>query len=134
MSEENKAVIKQLIEARNTNDVETFVTLFAGELQNRLRRAFTGISEAFPDVHITADDVIAEGNKVVVRWTFRGTNRGAVRDVPATDKAVVWMGIDMYTVANGKIASYVRVSDILGLMKQDALGLMQQVGAIITPE
>jgi hypothetical protein len=44
------------------------------------------------------------------------------------------MGIDMYTVANGKIASHVRVSDIFGLMEQNALGLMQRVGAIITPE
>src|SRR5690554_4721440 len=101
--EENKAVINRLIEARNTNNTEAFLALLAAELQDPLRIAFTGISKAFPDVQITAEEMIAEGNKVVSRWTFKGTHLGAFRgtfkgsfqEIPATGKAVIWTGIDI---------------------------------------
>jgi predicted ester cyclase len=126
MSEEHKAVINRLIEARNTNNTEAFLALLAEELQDPLRGAFTGISHAFPDVQITAEEMIAEGNKVVSRWTFKGTHLGAFRgtfkgsfqEIPATGKAVIWTGIDIYTVKDGTIISWEREADMLGLLQQ----------------
>jgi steroid delta-isomerase-like uncharacterized protein len=55
----------------------------------------------FPDGHITVDDIIAEDNKVVVRWTIQGTNTGAFMGRPATGNSVTLPGIDIYTINDG---------------------------------
>jgi len=57
--------------------------------------------------------MLAEGDKVGVWWTFRGTHRGDFAGVPATGKTVEYGGVDLYTVANGKIASMRRAGDNL---------------------
>ncbi|QDV33757.1 ester cyclase [Tautonia plasticadhaerens] len=118
MSSANKAVVTRLIEARNANDTEAFVSLFVPDMQDHMRGAFVGVSRAFPDVHITLDELIAEGDKVVARWTFNGTHLGNFQDIPATGKSVIWTGIDIYTVRDGRITSHERKSDMLGLMQQ----------------
>ena len=77
---------------------------------------------AFPDAHITIEDLLAEGDKVVVRWTARGTHQGELMGVPPSGNRVEISGIAIYRVSGGKIeetwSSY------------DALGIMQQIGAV----
>jgi steroid delta-isomerase-like uncharacterized protein len=118
MSEENKAVVNRWIEARNTHDLEAFMALFAGDSQDRLRSAFKGMSNSFPDVQITPEEMIAEGNKVVLRWTFKATHLGTFQGIPATGKPITWTGIDIYTVVDGKITALVRESNMLDLLQQ----------------
>ena len=77
---------------------------------------------AFPDTHWAAEDLIAEGDKVVVRATLRGTHRGEFMGIPPTGKAVTFTAIYVSRIAGGK---YVEDSGI-----EDQLGLMQQLGAI----
>jgi steroid delta-isomerase-like uncharacterized protein len=125
MFEESKALVSRWIEARNTNNVEAAVALFSEDWHNRLRGAFNAITNAFPDVKITINEMIAEGNKVAVRWTFTGTHRGEFQGIPATGQAVNWTGIDIYTVTDGKLAGLERSGDMLGLL--------QQLGAISLP-
>ena len=59
---------------------------------------------AFPDLHITTDDVIAEGNKVVKIWTANSTQKGDFMGIPATGKSIVVKGIEMFLITDGKIA------------------------------
>ncbi len=73
---------------------------------------------AFPDVQITLEDLIAEGDKVVARWTGRGTHRGEFMGTPATNKQVTLAGIDIYRYAGGKRVETWRQLDYLGLMQQ----------------
>jgi predicted ester cyclase len=77
---------------------------------------------AFPDSHFMLEDLIAEGDKVVQRYTIRGTHRGNFMGVPATGKVVTFTGIVISRFAGGK---FVEEWD-----NQDVLGLMQQLGAI----
>jgi predicted ester cyclase len=77
---------------------------------------------AFPDGHAALEDLIAEGDKVVWRYTFRGTHQGEFMGVPATGKVVTYTGIIISRIAGGKF-----VEDWESF---DALGLMQQLGAI----
>jgi steroid delta-isomerase-like uncharacterized protein/4-oxalocrotonate tautomerase family enzyme len=80
---------------------------------------------AFPDGQMTVDDVIAEGDKVVARLTWRGTHRGDFYGLAATGKSVVATSIGIDRFANGKIVE--------GWGEVDMLGMMRQLGAIPAP-
>ena len=73
---------------------------------------------AFPDWHVVIDDLIAEGDKVVVRATGRGTHSGEFMGIAPTGKRVSVTWIAIYRVANGKLAEHWQNIDDLGLMKQ----------------
>jgi steroid delta-isomerase-like uncharacterized protein len=102
--EENKAVIRRWIEARNANDVETAVAQWADQKQESLRGAFDRFTEVFPDIQVVVHELIAEGDKVAIWFTVHGTHLGTYADVPATGKTIEWSIVDLYTVVNGKIA------------------------------
>jgi steroid delta-isomerase-like uncharacterized protein len=77
---------------------------------------------ALPDMRYTVEDLIAEGDKVVVRFTFRATHRGEFLGVPATGKVVTVTGISISRLAGGKVVEE--------WAEEDHLGLLQQLGAI----
>ncbi len=116
--EENKATIRDWMAARNTHDVESAVALWAEEERAKLRASFNSFTVAFPDVQITIEEVIGEGNKVVILWTFHGTHRGPFQGIPATGKTVNWDGLDLYTLTDGKITSLTRKADRRSLLQQ----------------
>jgi steroid delta-isomerase-like uncharacterized protein len=75
----------------------------------------------FPDAQCTIEDVVAEGDRVVVRWTARATQKGDLAGIAATGKRVTVTGTDTYRFAGGKIKEE--------WINWDALGLLQQLGA-----
>ena len=81
---------------------------------------------AFPDVHFTIDDQIAEGDKVMTRWSAEGTHKGELAGLPATGKSSTVTGISVNRLVNGKIA------ESWGIF--DEFGMMQQLGVIPVPE
>ncbi|MFO1207346.1 MAG: ester cyclase [Burkholderiales bacterium] len=81
-----------------------------------------GWREAFPDLEITVNQQVAEGDLVAVRWTARGTNTGAGNGIPATGRAVQVSGTTLFRITDGQIAEEWTCADSLGLMKQ--LGLL----------
>lgn len=76
---------------------------------------------AFPDLHITVEDLIAEGDKVVARWTLRGTHQGASLGMPPTGKQVTMPGISIVRLEGSKSAEQWVIHDQLGMLQQ--LGL-----------
>jgi steroid delta-isomerase-like uncharacterized protein len=80
---------------------------------------------AFPDFHVTIDDLVGEGDKVVIHATIRGTHKGEWLGIPPTGKQVTMTGITIVRIADGKIVEVWNCADLLGLM--------QQLGAIPTP-
>jgi steroid delta-isomerase-like uncharacterized protein len=77
---------------------------------------------AFPDLQGTVEDQIAEGDKVVIRWTARGTHQGELQGIPPTGKGVKVAGMVISRSAEGKLAESWEVFDTLGMMRQ--LGLV----------
>jgi predicted SnoaL-like aldol condensation-catalyzing enzyme len=73
---------------------------------------------AFPDLHCTMDDQIAEGDRVVHRLTCSGTHRGDFMGIPPSGNSVTVGGININRIANGKIAESWGVIDMLGLLRQ----------------
>ena len=79
-------------------------------------------SDTFPDITTTVDDLIAEGDKVVVRWTSRFTHQDKFMGVDPTYKQIKVSGMSIYRINQGKIAEI--------WISWDRLSLMQQVGII----
>ncbi|WP_367873085.1 ester cyclase [Luteolibacter sp. Populi] len=90
-----------------------------------LKEMLTGYRAAFPDVRWTIDEQVAEGDKVVTRFTWTGTHRGEFLGVPATGRPVSVWGVVIDRLEGGKI------KDTRIIM--DTLGLMMQFGVIPTP-
>jgi steroid delta-isomerase-like uncharacterized protein len=104
--------------------VEDFVELdpLPGQRQGRegLKDVLGGMRAAFPDLHWVAEEMVAEGDTVVTRFTWTGTHRDAFLGVPATGRSVVVKGVVIDQLAGGKMSR----SRIL----MDSLGMMQQLG------
>ena len=80
------------------------------------------IRNGFPDIHMTAEDFVAEGDKVASRFEAQGTHNVEFSGVPATGKAVTVSGINIMRIADGKIVEH--------WVQYDVMGMMQQIGAI----
>jgi steroid delta-isomerase-like uncharacterized protein len=85
----------------------------------------TAYRNAFPDLHFTIDEQIAEGTTVVTRWTAQGTHKGELAGIPATGKPATVVGLGVDRVENGKIV------ESWGLF--DQFGMLQQLGVIPAP-
>ncbi len=90
------------------------------------RQRITEVIAAFPDINFTIEDMVAEGDKVVARWTLRGTHLGEFIGIPPTGKQVAVSGVIIHRLAGGKIVEDWALRDSLGLMRQ--LGLIPPPG------
>jgi len=90
------------------------------------KQGAVALYSAFPDIHVTFEDEMAMGDKVVIRWRVRATHKGALRNIPATGKPVTWTGITIVRVADGKIVEQWQEVDLLDLMQQ--LGIIPSMG------
>jgi len=79
---------------------------------------------AFPDAKYYADDIIAEGDKVVTRYTLQATHKEPFMGVPPTGKQMIIRGVNIYRIENGKCAEAWEF--------MDRMGMMVQVGAVLT--
>ena len=77
---------------------------------------------AFPDVRLTVEEIIAEGETVTARWSCKGTHKGDLRGIAPTGKQFTISGISIARFTNGKMVE--------GWVNWDALGLMQQLGVV----
>jgi len=128
--ETNKEIARQLTQLLDREDVEQlkellapdFVSHFAGLPQPLNRDQYILVNHtarsAFSDLSRTVEDVIAEGDKVTVRITARGTHTGMFQGIPATGKKTEITGIAIRRIVDGKIVEEWVVNDQLGLMQQ----------------
>jgi steroid delta-isomerase-like uncharacterized protein len=81
---------------------------------------------AFPDSHITINDIIVERDKAVIRYTVTCTHKGELMGIPATNKKLTMSVIEIHRFVGGKIVEAWEMSDTLGMMQQ--LGLVPKPG------
>jgi steroid delta-isomerase-like uncharacterized protein len=137
--EENKAVVRRYFEeAFNQGNLDVVDEVIATDSVHyanvwsepmrgpeERKQAVARWREAFPDLHMTLDDLIAEGEKVSYRWTARGTHQGEFLGIAPTGKQMTTTGIVIERLTNGKLTE--------GWTSSDTLGLMRQLGAIPEP-
>ncbi len=117
--EENKALNRRVIdEILNTGQVELFSEVMEEGVAAHLRRDIAALWQAFPDLHYTLEDMLAEGDQVALRFTITGTNTGPFQGRAATGKAARWTGTSFTRHANGKIVEQWLTIDIFSLLQQ----------------
>ncbi len=138
-TEQNKAVARQLVEEvfnrGNMSKIDEFMApdfIEREELPPGIPRDREGVKmlttmlrSAFPDFKATIDDLLAEGDKVVIRQTWSGTHKGEFMGIPPTGRSVSFGVIDVIRFSGGKVVEH------WGLM--DSMSLMQQLGAVPAP-
>ena len=136
MSEVNKTIVRRLFEeVWNKGNLSVADELFTpncehhdasspdfgrGPESEKKRAAL--YRTAFPDLQLTIEDIIAEGQTVVARWSCRGTHKGDLSGIAPTGKQVTISGVSIARFTNGKMVE--------GWVNWDALGLMQQLGVV----
>jgi steroid delta-isomerase-like uncharacterized protein len=135
--EQNKQVVRQFFEALNRQDTERI-----GQLVSSINYSFhfpgmppmdwkgdkqfiAAINNAFPDLRNNIVAMVAEGDKVAVRFNVTATHKGEFQGIPPSGKKVSFSGMAFITVINGKVAEEWAIADMMRLM--------QQIGAIPTP-
>jgi steroid delta-isomerase-like uncharacterized protein len=83
-----------------------------------LKRGFTQYRAAFPDLHFTVQDVIGEGDEVVVRWTATGTQKGKFMGIAPTGRRIHMNGVDIIRIVHGKAVEHWGYEDEMGMMQQ----------------
>ena len=126
-AERNKAIVRRFYDAvLNQKQLDSIDALCApsyhGDTPGADRAAFKQFYgrflAAFPDLHVSFEDVIAEGDKVVVRATACGTHREEFLGVPATGVQVSWTGISISRLADRQIVEQAGEQDFLGILQQ----------------
>ena len=132
MTTSNKAIVRRYFtEVLTAGNLELIDTLIAQDYVSHypagyvlgggpedVRQIVSSVRRAFPDVHFTVDDLIAEGEKVVCRWTFQGVQEEDFMGIPVSGRKATVMGIAIYRVVNERIAEAWFTWDALGLMRQ----------------
>jgi predicted ester cyclase len=100
----------------------------AGVPANRegLKQLTAMFRRAFPDGRMTIEDMVAEGDRVATRKTFRGTHRGELMGIPPTGREVAIGLIDIVRLGGGKVVESWSVADDMGLLQQ--LGALAPLG------
>ena len=136
MSEVNKTIVRRLFEeVWNKGNLSVADELFTpnydhhdpstpdfGRGPESEKKRATLYRTAFPDLRLTIEDIIAEGDAVMARWSCRGTHKGALGGIAPTGKQVTISGVSIARLSGGKMAE--------GWINWDALGLMQQLGVV----
>jgi steroid delta-isomerase-like uncharacterized protein len=136
-AERNKAVVRRFIEeVQNEKNWDTFDELNADDFINLSAppgvpsdreggKMFLGaFLNAFPDCHVTVDDMIAEGDRVVTKKTFTGTHTAELNGIPPTGKRVSIQYVDILRLRDGKIIEH--------WLSMDQMNFMQQLGVLST--
>jgi steroid delta-isomerase-like uncharacterized protein len=132
--EENKDIVTRWNQGYHARNPEVFEEFLAedyhiGKMDREAhkQRSIAGWqSGAFSDHGFEVHDTIAEGDKVVVRWTMWGTHTGTFLGVPPTHKVITTSGINIYQIKDGKIVEEWGSVDMLSVMQQ--LGLVPSMG------
>src|SRR5439155_16820825 len=118
--EENKAIVRRQFDLIQAGTIDALDEVMASDMVNHavgraqsglesFKAILRGVHQAFPDETTTIDDIIAEGDKVVVRATLRGTHQGAVPLLAAIKpegKPIVWQFIHIFRLRDGKIVEH----------------------------
>ena len=122
--EDNKAISRRVVAALNARDWSALRAVMAPELAERF--ADSPFLHAFPDIQTTIEEQLAEGDRVLTRWTNRGTHQGTYCGVAPTGRQVEYSGMSIDRIQGCRV--------VANLGQADLLGLLEQIGAVTLPE
>ncbi|MBI4284274.1 MAG: ester cyclase [Chloroflexi bacterium] len=130
MSEQTKAAVRRFLEFFDKGDLARVSDVATADFVDHnpmpgqsagiegLKQMLAMARAAFPDLHTTIEDMVAEGDKVAVMNTLHGTHKGEFMGIAPTNKKVAVTGIDILRIAGGKVAERWGYMDESGMMRQ----------------
>jgi predicted ester cyclase len=120
MSEQLKDVVRdyyaRVINGRDLDAVEEFFT--DERMVEGVRGGCFRYFEAFPDMHVALDELIAEDDRVFLRSTLTGTHDGEYKGIPATGRHVATECAEVFRISDGRFVGYWCLTNVAGLMRQ----------------
>jgi steroid delta-isomerase-like uncharacterized protein len=136
--EEILRLVRDLLEAWNTRDLERIKTFYAPEYEGvdvgqaeprrgprDVARTVERYLRAFPDLRFVEDDIVVQGNRAVLVWTAHGTHGGELMRIPPTGRYIAVRGTSVLTVEGGQITRGLHVWDVAGLLR--SIGLLPEL-------
>jgi steroid delta-isomerase-like uncharacterized protein len=120
MSEENKELVRRYYaDVLNGRNLDAVGVYYADErIIEGVRRGCFAYFQAFPDLHLSIEDLIAEGDKVFCRSTMTGTHDGEYKGIPATGRHISSESAEVFRIVDGQFGGYWCLSNVAGLMRQ----------------
>ncbi len=138
MSKEITQFVTDLLDAWNAHDMERVAGFYTPDYEgmdvaqatpqcgwNGIRQMVACYTQAFPDLHFTADETVIEGNRVAVVWTAHGTHQGPLLNIPPSGRRIVVQGVSVLTLAGARVQRAVHVWDVAGLLR--SIGLLPEL-------
>jgi len=138
VSETTTLFVTQLLEAWNAHNVERVTAFYTPDYEGEdvgqagLQQGLGGVRQtmarywhAFPDLHLTQEATISQGDQVALFWTARGTHRGKIMNIPPTGRPIQVRGASLLTLQDGKIRRGMTIWDVAGLLR--AIGLLPEL-------
>lgn len=135
MAENNQQFAAQLVEAWNSHDLDRVAAWYcldcrvldvaiAQPLAGReaVRRMFEAYYQAFPDLHLTLTDVIADNDQVAMFWIAHGTHQGSIMNIPASGRAISAKGVNQLKLRDGLVCETTTIWDVAGMLR--GIGLL----------
>ena len=129
--EENRAIVRRFVEeVQSGGNIDAIDELCSPEFINHtappgvpsncegIKQVMAMFRQAFPDSYFTVEDMVAEGDKVATRKTFRGTHQGEFMGIPPSGQQVSIGLIDIVRISHGKVVEHWAIGDNLGMMQQ----------------
>jgi steroid delta-isomerase-like uncharacterized protein len=138
-AEENKAIVERFWKVWEEGNIDLVEELLAADHVNHnpatpdqpagaegVREVVTMFRSAMPDLKVVIEDMIAEGDKVLVRYTLEGTHEGELFGIPPTGRRLSIKSMAVERVSEGKLREHWRITDSLDMMQQ--LGVVPESG------
>jgi steroid delta-isomerase-like uncharacterized protein len=136
--EATNSLITDLLAAWNTHDIDRAVTFYAPDYEGidvneagphfgptGARQYISRYLQAFPDLIITAEPPIIQGDRLALVWLAEGTHQGRLMNIPATGHPVQVRGVSLLTVAAGQVVRGTYIWDVAGLLR--SIGLLPEL-------
>lgn len=133
MAHHEKSVVRKFYEILSSGDVDAADEVVAANYVNHnaiagqtlglegFKQSVRSLRTAFPDLQISIEDQVAEGDKVASRYTVSGTHKGEFLGVAATGKKITWSALVLQRVADGKVQE--------SWLQWDRVSIMEQLGS-----
>jgi steroid delta-isomerase-like uncharacterized protein len=138
MSLPGNEFVNNLFAAWNSHNVEQAAKFYAEDYvgtdvaqatpqqgRDGVKTFFAGYLKAIPDFFFTVEDIVADGNRVVVAWNVRGTHQGALMNIPPTGRPVSSRGVAWLTLQDGHVQRATYIWDLAGLLR--SIGLLPEL-------
>lgn len=135
MSEQTQAVVEQVLAAWNSHDPARVAAHYTEDCRvmdvaiaqppigrEGVQRMFEGYYHAFPDLMITPDTIIIDGEQVAIFWTARATHQGPILSIPPSGRPVITRGVNHLVLEGGKVCETLTIWDVAAMLR--GLGLL----------